>query len=424
MAHQPIDLKMLSQRESETVEWKENGDDSNIAAAIAKTISAFANDIGNLGGGYVVCGAKEVKDIHGFPMVVYTGLCADKLKEVEGKVLQHCRDYISPAIAPIVHVLKNPENDSTRILVFVVIADSQAHTYRDGDSLCYYVRISKETRAARNGFYRQLMENKRQTVPFDKRPNPNTRAFDVDLTFFTNYLEEMGLLKSGREAEYYISDSEKISEFIPPILAKKPLDGDYCLHNFALLAFGKKSAIYREFTEAYVVLSIYNGTDRSAPYGTRHTITGSIIEQAKGTITLLEMHNSTIFDKESDKPNKDKYSNRAIQEAVVNAVVHRDYLMADPIRITVFTDRIEIWSPGALHWGIDKEMFKAGKSSPRWRNQTFAYLFNRLRLAQAEGQGIHTMIHSMRTEGCPDPIFEIGTDSVMVTLPANYAAKL
>ena len=75
-----IDLKELSVRESERVEWKENGDDKRIAQGIAKTISAFANDVANVGGGYVVCGAKEGKDEHGFPKVFYTG-CAKKLYE-------------------------------------------------------------------------------------------------------------------------------------------------------------------------------------------------------------------------------------------------------------------------------------------------------------------------------------------------------
>jgi predicted HTH transcriptional regulator len=47
-----IDLKELARRESEQVEWKENGDDIKIAEGIVKTISAFANDIANVGGGY------------------------------------------------------------------------------------------------------------------------------------------------------------------------------------------------------------------------------------------------------------------------------------------------------------------------------------------------------------------------------------
>jgi predicted HTH transcriptional regulator len=49
-----IDLKELSIRESEKVEWKENGDDKDIVKSIVKTISAFANDIANTGGGYAL----------------------------------------------------------------------------------------------------------------------------------------------------------------------------------------------------------------------------------------------------------------------------------------------------------------------------------------------------------------------------------
>lgn len=50
-----IDLKELAVRENEKVEWKENGDDKDVIKSIVKTISAFANDIANVGGGYVVC---------------------------------------------------------------------------------------------------------------------------------------------------------------------------------------------------------------------------------------------------------------------------------------------------------------------------------------------------------------------------------
>ena len=91
----------------------------------------------------------------------------------------------------------------------------------------------------------------------------------------------------------------------------------------------------------------------------------------------------------------------------------------NPIRITVFSDRIEIKSPGNLHWGVDKEKFLAGKASPKWRNQSFAYLFNKLQLAQSEGQGIPTIFRVMKEEGCPEPIFEIEAENVTCILPAH-----
>jgi predicted HTH transcriptional regulator len=76
-------------------------------------------------------------------------------------------------------------------------------------------------------------------------------------------------------------------------------------------------------------------------------------------------------------------------------------------------------SPGALHWGVDKEKFVTGKASPKWRNQSFAYLFNKLQLAQSEGQGIPTIFRTMKEEGCPNPTFEIGIDSILCILPAH-----
>jgi predicted HTH transcriptional regulator len=183
--------------------------------------------------------------------------------------------------------------------------------------------------------------------------------------------------------------------------------------------FGKKTSFSRNFPDAYISFSIYNGMDRSEPTAERHLLTGTIIEQAKRTLELLNAQAYTIFDKTSSKPNQIKYPVRALQEALINAIVHRDYEISEPIRVTVFLDRIEIESPGCLHWGVDREKFLVGKASPKWRNQSFAYLFNKLQLAQSEGQGIPTIIRTMKEEGCPDPIFELGTESVTCILPAH-----
>ncbi|GAP71503.1 hypothetical protein SAMD00024442_13_31 [Candidatus Symbiothrix dinenymphae] len=414
-----IDLKELSIRESEKVEWKENGDDKEIVKSIVKTISAFANDIANIGGGYVVCGAKETKDDFGFQKVLYTGLSSNKLKEIEGKVLAHCRENVSPSLSPMTQEIDNPEDKTTKILIFIVIASSKAHTYRDGETANYYIRMGKETREARNGILNQLLTTKKEIVPFDKQPNPNVGEVDIDTLLFRDCMNEMKLTQPSKPLEDYFSDKEQIAEFVPPLFAKKTLNEELCLRNFALFMFGKKTSISLNFPEAYTSLSIYNGIDRSEPTAEKHLLTGSIIEQAKKAIELLNTQAYTAFDKTSDKPNQVKYPIRALQEALINAIVHRDYEISEPIRITVFADRIEIKSPGSLHWGVDKDKFLAGKASPKWKNQSFAYLFNKLQLAQSEGQGIPTIIRTMKEEGCPDPIFEIGLDSLTCILPAH-----
>jgi predicted HTH transcriptional regulator len=414
-----IDLQELALRESEKVEWKENGDDRDVVKSIVKTVTAFANDLANIGGGYIVCGAKETKDEYGFQRVEYKGLTANKLNEIQGSVLSNSRDNVSPSLAPIVQVVDNPYDKATKILIFIVPASPKSHTYRDGETINHYVRIGKETRIARNGILSQLLAGKQDIIPFDRRPNPNVGEFDIDIFLFRDCMNETKLLQPSKPLENYLSDKEQIAEFVPPLFVRKDLDGNLCLRNFALFMFGKKKAITLNFPDAYTSLSIYNGTDRSVPTAERHQFTGSIIEQAKKAISLLNTQAYTIFDKTSDTPNNVKYPVRALQEAVVNAIVHRDYEISEPVRITVFNDRIEIISPGCLHWSVDKVKFAAGQASPKWRNQSFAYLFNKLQLSQSEGQGIPTILRTMKEEGCPAPVFETGPDSVTCILPAH-----
>jgi predicted HTH transcriptional regulator len=268
------------------------------------------------------------------------------------------------------------------------------------------------------------LASKQEIVSFDKRANPNVNETDIDVLLFRDCMNEMKLIQAAKPLEDYFSDREQIAEFVPPLCIRKTLDNNFCLRNFTLFMFGKKTSRSLNFPDVYISFSIYNGIDRSEPTAERHILTGSVIEQAKKAIELLNTQAYTIFDKTSDKPNQVNYPVRALQEALINAVVHRDYEISEPIRVTVFSDRIEIMSPGSLHWGVDKEKFLTGKAGPKWRNQSFAYLFNKLQWAQSEGQGIPTIIRTMKEEGCPDPVFEIGTENVTCVLPANPRYKI
>jgi predicted HTH transcriptional regulator len=410
-----IDLKELSIRESERVEWKENGDDIQIVKSIVKTIAAFANDISNLGGGYVVCGAKEVKDEYGFPKLEYSGLTASKVKEIEGKIMQHCRDYVNPAVLPRVHELENPMDSSTRILVFVVSATSEAHVYRDGTTTNYYVRMSRETQKASISIVNQLLIQKAKIEYFDKQVNFNLTQADIDVSALRDSMQEMDLLSTEKPLEMYFSDTEQIAPLVPPLFAKTKIDNVLRPKNFALLLFGKTESITYWYTNAYIILSVYNGTDRSSAATERYELIGTIVAQVKQVIALLKKQSCALLDSTNGEPNLAKYPIRALHELVLNAIVHRNYLIPNPIQIAIFKDRIEIKSPGCLYSG-EKEAFVKGKANAKWRNPSFSYLFNKLKWTQFEGQGIPTVLKMMRTEGYPAPIFELESESVTCIL--------
>jgi predicted HTH transcriptional regulator len=108
-----IDLDQVARRESEQTEWKESVADIDDVVA---TLCAFANDLQNLGGGYVVCGATEGEDEHGFPALVRSGLTAGRLKEIENATLACCRDRVSPPLAPLLQEV-DADDGARRILV-------------------------------------------------------------------------------------------------------------------------------------------------------------------------------------------------------------------------------------------------------------------------------------------------------------------
>lgn len=361
---------------------------------------------------------EEEKDNHGFPRLLKTGLTADRLKEIEGRTLSLCRERVSPSITPIVEELESGAADK-RILVFIRPATGQAHTFRRGDhGPVHFVRVSRSTIEARNGVLRDSLVRKGALDTWDRRVCPTATVGDLDLLTLRDSLQRTGAFSAERRVEPYLSPDTAISPFVPSLCVREPLTGITRPRNFALLLFGRD--VQRFIPGAFSLFSIYPGTDRSDLHAERQEIAGNVVGQMRRLSELLDIQSYALFDKsDSRSPNAVKYPRRALYEALGNALAHRDYELLDPTRITVFSDRIELLSPGSLPLGVDPEEFRTGKAAPRWRNQALAWFFNRLQFAQAEGQGIPTIIRVMREEGSPPPVLDPGQTSVRCVLPAH-----
>lgn len=410
-----VDLDHLARRESEQTEWKENVADSN---DVVRTLCAFANDLSNLGGGYVVCGVREEKDEHGFPRIARVGLTAAKLKEIEGIVLTRCRELVHPAITPLVEELPS-ESPDRRILVFVQPATTHAHFFRTGDTGGkHYIRIGRETREARNGHLRELLVRKGAQEPWDRRACPGATVNDLSVLALRDTLVKMGLQTSDADVLDFLSDQKQIHALVPPLCVKEPLTGTLRPRNFAMLLFGME--VTRFIPGAISLFSVYPGVDRASGTAERHEIAGTLLAQFQDLSRLLDLQAVERMDKTNlERPNVPKYPKRALYEALGNTVVQRDYELVDPTRITAFEDRVEFRSPGPLPIGLDFEALKAGKLGARWRNQALAWFFVRLQLAQAEGQGIPTILRFMREAGSPPPSFTADDNEVVCVLSAS-----
>lgn len=411
-----IDLEELRLHESAQVEWKANVADWR---DVVRTLVAFANDLQNLGGGYVVCGAHEAKDEHGFPRVEVAGLTASRFKEIKGKVLDACRDHVFPSLAPRVEELPGPDA-STRVLLFLMPATSQVHAFAGGpkEEQQTWIRVNDQTVVARNGLLRELQVQKGALEPFDHRPCSDATVDDLDLVALRDTLVRLKVWDAKLGVEAWLQPDRRMSPLMPALCAVEPLTGVLRPRNFALLLFGHEPQ--RHFTYRHAQFEVYPGRNRGADAVESQWLTGTLIRQAERLIELLELHAPDIHDKVNLKhPNIESFPRRALKEAVVNAIVHRDYALGHPVLVTMFEDRVEIHSPGGLPRALDRQDFEAGRAPPSWRNQALAWVFKELHLAQAAGQGIPTILRDLEGRGYPPPSFALGPESVTCVIPAH-----
>ena len=103
----------------------------------------------------------------------------------------------------------------------------------------------------------------------------------------------------------------------------------------------------------------------------------------------------------------------ALREAIVNAVVHRDYMNQSPIQVTVYEDRVEIASPGGLYGSLTLERVLQGASS--YRNRVLAGMFLEMKLLEFWGVGISKMREVCRAAAVSEPTFADDGESFVVT---------
>lgn len=138
-------------------------------------------------------------------------------------------------------------------------------------------------------------------------------------------------------------------------------------------------------------------------------IEGTLSTMLSDTISFCKrnMKVQTIIDpKTGERNNRTEYPIEAIREAVLNALIHRDYshyTEGTPIQINFFTDRLEIHSPGGLYGRMTVE--DLGRSRPDLRNPALATMSEFLLKTENRYSGIPTIRREMSAAGLPEPVF-------------------
>ncbi|MFH1260116.1 MAG: DUF4062 domain-containing protein [Elusimicrobiota bacterium] len=197
--------------------------------------------------------------------------------------------------------------------------------------------------------------------------NPNTPARDV--------LTHLNLLKDGK------------------------------LTNAAVLLFSKDP--HRFFLQAEIKCVQFFGTEVKKPFTSYKVYSGNLFDQVdKSVAFVLDILKQAVIQQEHTPQFKRPFEIPvfAIQEAIVNAVAHRNYNVTSGVQIMVFSDRVEVWNSGSLppELGLE-DLRKPHTSFPA--NPLLANALYFADYIQRTGSGTLEMIEQCRAQGAPEPEF-------------------
>lgn len=152
-------------------------------------------------------------------------------------------------------------------------------------------------------------------------------------------------------------------------------------------------------------------------------ITGAIPDMLEDAVEFVRRNSrtKTIIDEDGRRSDKPEYPIKAVREAILNALVHRDYSIHTenvPIRIEMYRDRMEIINSGGLYGRISIDAL--GKVRPETRNATLANILELLKITENRYSGIPTIRTEFSNAGLPAPVFSVLHGEFKVVMKNGY----
>ena len=363
----------------------------------ADEVAAFAN----ASGGVLLFGVTDGGEV--------PGMSREHLDAVERLVGEIARDSIKPAIRLEAYRL---ELDG-RSLLLVTVPEGHAQHDSPGGS---YLRVGSS----------------KQPMTPDER---------------MRLAQQRGQVRFGSFDEQTVGDTGFATfdeELWKPLLSAEGLaDPEVALEKLGLLAANEHgvtratvsgvlvcTAHPEQFLPNAVVTAVrYRGADRASGQVDAQEVTGPIDRQITQALAFAVRNMHVGARKTPARENLPEYSTQALFEAIVNAVVHRDYsIRGSRIRLSIFSDRLELCSPGSLPNNLTIESMGERQST---RNEALSSVLGRMDAGSIEGAGGRRYFMERRGDGVPiirretreltgrDPEFRlIDGSELCLTLPA------
>ena len=348
-------LELIKNGENSGIEFKRDTIDNR---ALAKELAAFAN----LQGGRVLLGVANDGTI--------VGITRERLEEW---VMTACRDKIRPEIIPYFEILRDVESDKD-VAVITVERGWSVHCVWHDNHRAYYVRMGTESREASPEELERLFQ-RRGAFRLEIRPVSGTSIDDLDMRrirdYFTRVVPVIGQKTPEADdiagwqrllinTEFLSQEDERVPATVAGLLLFCPNPNKF------LPQAGVDAVAYPGKERDYAARERLAIRGPLTPlFGLDGLIENGLIEQ---TVEFVR-RNIGVSVRLADGARREErwdYPEEAVREAVVNALVHRDYLLSSTdIEISIYEDRLEVISPGQLPNGITPERMIVGCRAAR-----------------------------------------------------------
>ena len=330
-------IELLSRGEDRHTQFKQAQDIRN-ATSLAAEMAAFAN----AEGGRILIGVDDLGSI--------VGITQDDIRRLNNLVSNVASENVRPPINPIT------ENMSTEkgLVMVVTIREGLSKPYADNQGI-FWMKSGANKRPVTSREEIQRMMQRAGLVHADEVPVEGTTLDSLDDDHFNGFFQK----QSGRSVKQALEDSGLT---MARLLNNLGLAKDETLNLAGLLLFGRDPQRYRP---AFIVKAVsFVGNDPAGvKYRDSEDIGGCLRDMHTCTISFItrnlrRLQSDEDFNTEGDL----EIPTVAIEELVVNMLLHRDYFISAPWRIMIFDDRIELISPGALPNNLTIENIRNGVS--------------------------------------------------------------
>ena len=415
----PINIEdLLNKRkiESNRIEFKSAWNPDKIY----HTICAFATDLENTGGGYILVGVEEENGIAKRPV---RGLPENEIDHI----LKDMVGY-DAKIEPSYFCKVSPEEIDGKTILVIWVPTGANRPYSVMESVVakgkstpkFYVRSKSSTIEAKGEILDEVRELANR-VPFDDRGNEAISINDISGLRVYEHLKTVG---SKLVDEF---GNKSFSEILDEMdLLTGPTE-KRLIKNVAAMMFCDSPEKFFPVTQVDIVQFPEGSIENPDIMFEASSITGPVPNMIKETLSYLR---TNIIKKRISKPNDSEQSDKtynypyqALEEAVVNALYHRDYREREPIEITIEPTHIDILSYAGPDRSISAEAIKAAKKlkARRYRNRRLGDFLKELNLTEGRATGIPTIQKALKDNGSEPATIETDENRTyfLITIPCR-----